>query len=238
MFRAIAVAGLLALWSTNTPAAKPGTGLVGHWHGQMQGAPAELQLRADGNGSFNGEVLQYQMLGNQLLVSLGGALNAYLFELKGNTLTIAGGDLAAPLRLTRAAPSATSNKSRGGTETAQSAGGGDLAGKWCYIGAFSALSGGGRMTSECFVLHPNGTYEYAAESSMSAYAPGMWGGTASQSSDRGRWSATGTTLTAHSQSGKVSSYRLARRNHPKNKRDPMLCLDERCYVTYYQRAPW
>ena len=73
---------------------------------------------------------------------------------------------------------------------------------------------------------------------MSANAPGMSGGTASQASDAGRWSYNGAQLTAQSRSGKVSSYTLEKRNHPKNKRDPMICLDGTCYVTFYNKPAW
>lgn len=203
--------------------------LVGHWHGQLNGAPVAVHFRADGQGTYNGGPMQYQIMGRQLIVAIDGGVNAYSYQVKGATLTVAGGDLAAPLYLKRgAAPAGAA--ARGGSPR-------DLTGKWCYVKSFSANAGGGSQTNECFVLYANGTYDYASERSMSAYAPGVWGGTASQGSDSGRWSATHQSLTARSRNGQTTTYRLARRNHPRN-RDPMLCLDERCYVTYYQRRPW
>jgi hypothetical protein len=84
----------------------------------------------------------------------------------------------------------------------------------------------------------DGTYAYQHEGSMSANAPGMWGGTASQSSDAGRWNVSGNQLTAQSQRGTVNTYTLEKRNHPKNKRDPMICLNGECYVTYYNKPAW
>jgi len=27
-------------------------------------------------------------------------------------------------------------------------------------------------------------------------------------------------------------------NHPKNKRDPMICLNGECYVSYYNKPAW
>jgi hypothetical protein len=73
---------------------------------------------------------------------------------------------------------------------------------------------------------------------MSANAPGMWGGTSSQSADSGRWSVAGNRITAQSRSGQTNSYTLEKRNNPKNRRDPMICLDGDCYTTYYNRPPW
>ena len=112
-----------------------------------------------------------------------------------------------------------------------------LVGKWCKASSFTANAGGGSQSSACFELRGNGTYVYGSERSASAYGGGMWGGTSGSSGDAGRWSATNGSITAQSNSGQTTTYRLERRNHPKN-RDPMLCLDGDCYVTYYQRAPW
>jgi hypothetical protein len=96
-----------------------------------------------------------------------------------------------------------------------------------------ANSGGSsRMT--CFELKADGTYTYEHESSMSAST----GAAASQSSDAGRWRVSGNQLTAQSRSGRVTTYTLEKRNHPKNQRDPMICLDGSCYVTYYNRPAW
>ena len=66
---------------------------------------------------------------------------------------------------------------------------------------------------------------------------GAWGGTSSSSSDAGRWSATANSITAQSNSGKTTTYSLEKRNHQKT-RDPMLCLDGECYVTYWNKAHW
>ena len=113
----------------------------------------------------------------------------------------------------------------------------ELVGKWCEVKNFSANAGGGSASSSCFELRADCSYVYASERSMSAYAPGMYGGTSSSSNDAGRWSATASSITARSQRGTTTTYRLEKRNHPRNG-DPMLCLDGDCYVTYYQKRPW
>lgn len=209
-------------------------GLVGTWRGHAGGQPVDLSLKSDATGTFNGQPLQYQVRGRQLVVGISGGINSYFFERKGDKLTIGGGDLEGPLHLTRGKPGAANpaaaSKEGGGST-------GDLSGKWCYLANFNASSGGGSQTSECFVLHPDGRYDYASERSMSAYGGGGYAGTAGQSGDSGRWSATPTSITARSNSGKTTSYALRKQNHPKN-RDPMICLDGRCYVTYYKKAPW
>ncbi len=109
----------------------------------------------------------------------------------------------------------------------------ELAGKWCYLANVNAISGGGRASSQCFTLQADGRYDYAGEVSNS----NPYGGTAYQSSDSGTWTATATTIAARSVSGKVTTYRLQKMNHPKNN-DPMLVLDGQAFVTFYQKAPW
>ncbi len=108
----------------------------------------------------------------------------------------------------------------------------ELVGKWCYQANVQA-NDGGRMSNTCFTLSQNGTYQYYSETSSS----NPYGGSGSQSSDNGRWSATATTLTAHSSSGQTKTYSLEKRNHPKTG-DPMLIVDGDAFVTFYQRQPW
>ena len=103
----------------------------------------------------------------------------------------------------------------------------ELVGEWCKMTNFSANSGGSQR-STCFELRADGTYTYQHSGSSS----GAYGGTASQSSDAGRWKVSGNQLTAQSRRGTVNTYTLEKRNHPKNKRDPMICLNGECYVTF------
>ena len=68
--------------------------------------------------------------------------------------------------------------------------------------------------------------------------PGYYGGTNSQGSDQGTWYVQGDRIYYNSQSKGPGSYRLEKRNHPKNVNDPMIILDGTAYVTAYQKAPW
>jgi hypothetical protein len=109
----------------------------------------------------------------------------------------------------------------------------ELVGKWCWISVTTANQGA-RQSSRCITLNGNGTYAYAGMTD--SYNPN--GGATSESSDSGTWTATETTLTAHSRSGKTVTYTLEKRNHPKNVRDPMIVLDGQAFVTAYNKAPW
>ncbi|WP_374668866.1 hypothetical protein [Ramlibacter sp.] len=209
--------------------------LTGTWSGVIDGQPLTVTFDGRGGGQVDGRPIRYQAQGQMLMVEDNGEVAIYQFQVRGGQLQVAGGQLPGVVTLTRgtaaAAAAATARpQARGGSPA-------DLVGRWCKASSFTANAGGGSQSSACFELRPDGTYTYGAERSASAYGGGMWGGTSSQSGDAGRWSATATSITAHSQSGQVSTYQLERRNHPKN-RDPMLCLDGECYVTYYRKAPW
>lgn len=232
MKTALARLSLSLLLALSLPAAAGG--LAGRWTGSAADGPVELVLDADGSGSYNGTPIRYAVQGGLLAVEGADGLGLYGFRLQGDALTVSGGDLAVPLQLRRAATVAAVKPAM----PAAAADAARLAGTWCLASSFTATGGGGSSRSECFTLGADGRYRYGAESSMSAYGGGMWGGTASQAADSGRWSLAGNTLTAQSDGGAVRRYRLELRNHPRNVRDPMICLDGDCYVTQVQRAPW
>ncbi|MDQ8037097.1 MAG: hypothetical protein REI12_06710, partial [Pedobacter sp.] len=218
--------------------------LNGTWQGELLGQPLALTLGANGQGVLDDAPIRYQIMGNTLLIDDAGEVNAYQFRQQGDTLVVTGGDLPGAVTLTRGkgktakAESAAVGKNVGGA-TEKSAGGirPELVGKWCQASTFLANGGGGSQSSACFELRANGSYSYASERSMDAYGGGAWGGTNSSSGDSGRWTATNNSITAQSGNGQTTTYRLEKKNHPKN-RDPMLCLDGECYVTYWQKAPW
>ncbi|MFZ5722562.1 MAG: hypothetical protein ACOY33_02760 [Pseudomonadota bacterium] len=218
-------------------AAVAGVALQGSWSGTADGEPLTVSFGANGAGTVNGAPMRWQLTGALLFVEQDGAVATYQVQQQGDRLLVSGGDFAAPVTLQRgtaAKPVAKAGKPAAGGGSAKA---GELVGKWCKGGSFSANAGGGSSSMTCFELKADGSYTYAHEGSMSAYAPGMWGGTSSQSNDAGRWSVSGGRLTATSNGGQTSSYALEKRNHPKN-RDPMICLDGDCYTTYWQKAPW
>ncbi len=206
------------------PVAKPkSNGLVGRW----QGPEGVVQINENATIIISGETYRYAVTGNIIMVAGSDGSLPIPFELKGDTLTVSvSGQLQS---LKRIKEEAAGKGSAGGVKT-------ELVGKWCYFANVTANAGGGRMTDECFTLNADGTYQYYRESSSSAYASGIYGGTASQTSDSGRWSATETSITAQSRNGQTNTYALEKRNNKNN--DAMLCLDGQCFATAYQRAPW
>ena len=236
-FLAIALSLIFAVPALANPA------LHGTWSGAVDGQPLIVTFEAGGGGRVNDAPMKWQALGRLLFVQKQGeAAQSYSFEVSGDRLSVAGGDLAGIVTLSRgtAAAEAAKRTARTAPTAPQASGGGgqELVGKWCKGSNFSATSGGGSSRMTCIELRPDGTYTYHSEGSMSASAPGMWGGTSSQSGDAGRWSVSGNRITAQSRSGQTTSYTLEKRNHPKNRRDPMICLDGDCYTTAYNRPAW
>ena len=233
----------LALLFAATALANPV--LHGTWSAaDVGGAPLKVEFAADKTGKINGQPMRWDTLGGALFVQRSGQTIAYGFRVDGNKLLVSGGDLAQPATLTKGGGAYdAAMKAKAGAAPVKAAaqgadGGRELVGKWCNAAQFSANAGGGSSRMECFELKADGTYTYSREGSMSAYAPGMYGGTASQSGDAGRWTYRGNQLIAQSRSGQTHTYNLEKRNHPKNKRDPMICLDGTCYVTFYNRPAW
>jgi hypothetical protein len=241
-----ALAAVLLLLAFALPA-RANPALHGTWSaGDVNGRPLAISFEAGGGGQINGQPMKWQTLGKLLFIEQNGQVGTYSYDVQGDKVLFSGGDLTGVATLSRGTAAAeaalkkaaSQPKAAQGRSPAGAVDGRELVGKWCQMSTFTANRGGGSQRSACFELRADGSYTYQYEGSMSASAPGMHGGSSSQSSDAGRWSVRGTQLVAQSRSGKTSSYALEKRNHPKNKRDPMICLDGECYVTFYNKPAW
>lgn len=214
--------------------------LAGKWHGEIAGTPVALALDDKGGGTLDGQPIRYQVLGKMLFIQQGAAVSGYQFELRNGELLIAGQNLPGVVVLKKGSAPATSASAAAGAQDSKGGVRPELVGQWCKSSSFTANQGGGSQSNSCFVLRPNGTYVYSSSSSMDAYAgpnrSGTWGAGSSQSGDTGRWTATAYSITAQSSSGRVTTYRLEKRNNKNN--DAMLCLDGDCYYTATRRPPW
>lgn len=220
--------------------------LHGTWSAaNVDGKPLLVEFAAGGTGKANGQPIRWSTLGGALFVQQNGQTASYGFKVEGEKLLVYPQGQMQPVTLTKGsgAYDAAMNQQKeqqarapsGGAAAAATASGNgqELVGKWCDVGAMST-GGGSSSRMACIELRADGTYTYNAESSRSVSA----GSTASQSSDAGRWSYKGGQLIAQSRSGQTNTYNLEKRNHPKNKRDPMICLNGACYVTFYNKPAW
>jgi len=84
--------------------AQQSSNLVGTWVGKVQGYGVEMKLtlNADGSADYEGVMGTWRAQANKLLLTQEGETVGYNFTLQGSQLTLSGGDLMAPLVMTRA----------------------------------------------------------------------------------------------------------------------------------------
>lgn len=195
-------------------------GLVGFWRSDR----ANVQINDDGTLLINGARFKYSADDSYITITGEDGSARVRFRLNGDTLvTDYNGERTVYRRGAHSDDAALAERGSNSQE---------FVGKWCYMSNVNATNGG-RMSNTCFTLYENGTYDYYSETTSS----GEYGSSASQESDSGTWSVTGTTLTANSRSRGPLTFTLEKRNHPKTG-DPMLVLDGDAFVTYSPRQPW
>jgi hypothetical protein len=217
--------------------------ITGVWQNNQFGYQIILMLNADGTGELDGELMKYTAKSGVLTITDQRETNTYKYTLNGNSLVVSGGDLDEPMAFTKEGTQSSSppaDPPKADTPARYSDAKNvpqELVGKWCWINVTNTNSGA-VSSDRCVTLNGDGTYLYAAERSMSVNDPSFAGGTNSQSSDRGTWWVEGDRMFYNSQSQGQGSYRLEKRNHPKNVNDPMIVLDGQPFVTQFQKAPW
>ena len=213
--------------------------LTGKWEGNNE----VLEFRNGGIILISGVSANYSVSGNQLTITGPNGSQTFGFKLQAGSLTIQiNGQNHVYYRSSKEGVAGNpqpviSQPSSGKGRIAP-----ELVGKWCYINV-SSSSSGGWTTDECIVINADGTYEYNYESSGSVSGYDQYGsqtysgGTGSQSHDQGTWRLDGNTLYVQSQSKGNQVLTLQKVNNPKNG-DPMIVIDGRAYVTYYQKPSW
>ncbi len=214
--------------SQTTATSNPGA-IIGVWSGNGE----TIEFKNDGQCAYLGNTFQYQLSPGHvtLITSQGNVMFAYL--VKGDQLSLTGNNKT----VTYSKGAARMGSGQQNQVTGKGTVAMELVGKWCYVNVNSTNSGGS-SSSTCITLNADGTYEYYSESSRSVNTPDLYGGTSSQNSDRGSWYLQGDRIYYNSQTKGSGSYRLEKRNHPKNVNDPMIILDGEAYVTAYNKPPW
>jgi hypothetical protein len=85
-----------------------GTTLSGLWQlekGKVKSdGPKTVMIRADSSASWGKETVRWRLKDDQIMIALGGEWEIYKLNLKGNRLTLSGGDLTDPITLKRVGP--------------------------------------------------------------------------------------------------------------------------------------
>src|SRR4026209_2266518 len=86
--------------------APSGSTLSGLWQlekGKVKSdGPKTVMIRADSSASWGKETVRWRLKEDQIMIALGGEWEIYKLKLKGNRLTLSGGDLTDPITLKRA----------------------------------------------------------------------------------------------------------------------------------------
>ncbi len=101
---------LLSLVATSPLAAQApnGTTLSGLWQlekGKVKSdGPKTVMIRADSSASWGKETVRWRLKEGQIMIALGGEWEIYRLKLKGDRLTLSGGDLPDPITLKKVGP--------------------------------------------------------------------------------------------------------------------------------------
>ncbi len=75
--------------------------LIGHWLGAYRGQPIDLQMNADGTGSYQNQPMKWQVRYGQLHIDREGEVEVFAMKADAETLVMAGGAMATLLVLVR-----------------------------------------------------------------------------------------------------------------------------------------
>lgn len=196
--------------------------LLGTWSGEGE----VIEFRPEGICRYNETLIPYRLSQGHVLLETTNGVVTFAYTVKGNRLVLTANGQQALYNRMPAVKQAPSASKQGKNPS-------DLVGQWCYL-----KSSTGTYSGRCITLNANGTYTYTEERSMSVQTEDLAGGTSSQGTDSGTWYVLGDRLYYQSTTHGSGSYRLERRNHPKNVNDPMIVLDDEPFVTTTRRPPW
>ena len=101
---------LLALCTATapTPQDPSGAALSGLWQlekGKVKSdGPKTVMIRADSSASWGKETVRWRLKPGQIMIALGGEWETYKLKLKGDRLTLSGGDLSDAITLKKVGP--------------------------------------------------------------------------------------------------------------------------------------
>ncbi len=105
----LALIFLLLVTAAVASAQEPsGVTLSGIWqlkNGKVKSdGPKTVMIRPDSSASWGKETVRWRLKSGQIMIALGGEWEVYKLKLKGDQLTLSGGDLNDPITLKRVGP--------------------------------------------------------------------------------------------------------------------------------------
>ncbi|HMU60945.1 MAG TPA: hypothetical protein PKA66_04115 [Gemmatimonadales bacterium] len=105
----LAAVALVPAAATAQTKAATGPAVEGTWQVDASSVagkgPREVIIRADSSASWGKETVRWRLPEeNRIMIALGGEWETYRMRLKGDKLTLSGGDLSEPITLKRTGP--------------------------------------------------------------------------------------------------------------------------------------
>ena len=85
-------------------AQKSSAQLGGTWKAETPDGPRAVIIRADSSASYGDETVRWRLAGDSIHIAFGDEWMVYKYDIKGNRLTLSGGDLEDPITLKRTGP--------------------------------------------------------------------------------------------------------------------------------------
>jgi len=78
--------------------------LAGTWNAETPEGPRTVIIRGDSSASYGDETVRWRVIGDSIHIAFGDEWMVYRYQIKGNRLTLSGGDLEDPITLKRTGP--------------------------------------------------------------------------------------------------------------------------------------
>src|SRR2546425_6887994 len=78
--------------------------LAGTWNAETPEGPRMVVIRPDSSASYGDETVRWRVVGDSIHIAFGDEWMVYKYQVKGNRLTLSGGDLEDPITLKRTGP--------------------------------------------------------------------------------------------------------------------------------------
>jgi len=87
-----------------TGAQGPKLSLAGTWRASTPDGPQSIVIRGDSSASWGAETVRWRLVGDSIFIAFGDEWMVYRLDVRGDKMTVSGGDLEEPIALKRIGP--------------------------------------------------------------------------------------------------------------------------------------
>lgn len=78
--------------------------LAGTWRANTPDGPQSIIIRADSSASWGAETVRWRLVADSIFIAFGDEWMVYKLDVRGDRMTVSGGDLEEPIALKRTGP--------------------------------------------------------------------------------------------------------------------------------------